>query len=369
MRAIISGGGTAGHIVPGIAIAEEILTRDKTSEILFVGRSGGTENDLVTGHGLGLVTLDASGLERRISFKNAKSALKLLAALRKSRKIIRAFRPDIVIGTGGYVCWPVVRSAIGMGIPTAIHESNATPGLATRMLAKKCDVVFLNFKDCAAQLKRKDNIRVVGNPLLKNLSCITREEARRRLGVGREDFFVLSFGGSGGAALINEQLISVMIIYSVPTPRLKHVHASGIRYFEEIKNKHPDLICGRGGCHITPFIKDMPTYMRAADVVICRSGAMTISELAATGTPSILIPSENVTDNHQHRNADALVRVGAALMLDERSVTAELLVRMIEQLKSNRAEGEKIRRKIVRFCTPNAKKDILDEIEKILSKK
>lgn len=368
MRAIIAGGGTTGHITPGISIAETILSHEKESDILFIGREGGDENGIIKQRGFKLKTLKISGFSRKVTAKNVMSAFHAATALSVSRKIIKEFCPDIVIGTGGYVCWPVLKAAQMAKIPTVLHESNVVPGLCTRMLAPRCTRVFLNFPGSEKELKRNDNVAIVGNPILSGLIHETREGARKRLGISGSEFMILSFGGSGGAELINKHAIALMQNYCMRVGRVRHVHATGKKYYTAIKSAYPALISGRCGCIIYPFIEDMATYMRAADIVICRCGAMTLSELASAGTVPILIPSPNVTDNHQYKNGKLFVDRGAALMIEESELNDRTLTDAVRYLENNPQLRRKMRSKLTEFSTDNSRELIYSQLCHIISK-
>lgn len=365
MRVIICGGGTAGHVTPGIAIAETILKKAGDSEIIFVGRDGGEENLIVENSGFTLVTIKISGFDRKISVKNIKNAFNVLNALKKAKKLLRDFTPDIVIGTGGYVCWPVLKAAQRMKIKTVIHESNGYPGLTTRLLSPSCDRVLLNFGKCKEYLKRKDNVSVVGNPLRTNIIYETREHARRMLKLSSGQIFVLSFGGSGGSDKINSTVISLIKGYSAHENRIKHLHATGRKYYARAKELFPELTKDYFDCKIIPFIDNMPLYLRAADIVICRAGAMTLSEISAAGVASILIPSPNVTDNHQYVNARLFFDSKAAVMIEEKELTEEVLKAALHELINNKSKRDELSRRSKLFYTQNSREIIFSEIERL----
>lgn len=368
MRAIIAGGGTAGHVTPGISIAEVILSREKDSKILFIGRENGDENGIIKRRGFELKTLKISGFSRKLTPTNLRKAFHAVTALAAAGRIIREFEPDVVIGTGGYVCWPVLKAAQMAKIPTVLHESNVVPGLTTRMLAPKCTRVLLNFPGSEKELKRKDNVAVVGNPLLSGLMHESRDGARRKLGISNGDFFILSFGGSGGAEVLNKHAIALMQNYCLRVGRIRHVHATGKKYYSAIKSAYPSLATGNGGCVIHPFIDDMATYMRAADIVICRCGAMTLSEVAAARTVPILIPSPNVTDDHQYKNGKLFVDRGAALMIEESELNDRTLIDAVRYLENNPHLRMKMQSKLKEFSTENSRELIYDHLCKILQK-
>ena len=343
MNAIICGGGTAGHITPGLSIAEIISNKEKDSDILFVGRTDGEENRSINERGYKLRTINIYPIERKITIKNIKSIFALKKALSASKKIINEFNPDIVIGTGGYVCWPMIKAAQSMNIPTVLHESNTTPGLATKTLSEYATQVMLNFSQTQKELKRKDNISVVGNPIPENFSKISRTEARKRLGIKDGTLFILSFGGSGGAKKINDVSIKMMRNFCSKATDINHIHATGRKYYDEIKKALPSYSKGYMGCKIVDYINDMALYMKAADIVISRCGAMTISEIIECGCVPILIPSPNVTNNHQYKNAKILTDTRCALMIEESELNEASLTDAVTYLKNNKAERIKIK--------------------------
>ncbi len=368
MNVIICGGGTVGHITPGISIAEIILGAERNSRILFVGREGGEENSVIENRGFRLKTIKISGLSRSLTLKNFKAVSSVISSQRHARRILKEEMPDLVIGTGGYVCWPMIRAAQKEGIPTVIHESNLLPGLATKLLSRKCDKVLLNFKQSEIYFKRKDNLITVGNPLPKEFNTLTREETRKKLGLSKSDFFILSFGGSTGAKLLNESVISLMQSYSAKRKSVKHLHGCGRRYFEDIKNKYPQFVKGRDGCKILPFIEDMPIYMKAADTVISRCGAMTLSEISASETVPILIPSPNVTANHQYKNAKIFTDSGAALMIEESELNERTLLDAVRYLESNTPVRERMKKRLSTFKSSEIEKLILKALKEVKKK-
>ena len=335
MKFIICGGGTGGHVSPAIAIYEALKEECKDSEFLFVGRDNGAENHAYKATGERLETLSVSGINRKSVTKAAKSVLSAFRARRAAKKLIKNENPDIIIGTGGYVCWPILNAGAKMGIPTVIHESNALPGLTTQILCRQIDLVLLNYAEAAEQLSRKDNIHVVGNPLRKEFQKIDKRLARRKLGVRDQDVMILSFGGSLGAQKLNEAVIDLMRCYSSKKSNIKHLHAMGAGNYKELAEQTLSNINNKNGCKVVPYIDDMATAMSAADIVISRCGAMTLSEICAVGTAPILIPSPNVADNHQLKNAKHLENLGAAVIIEERNLSLRSLMDEVRELVEN----------------------------------
>ncbi len=366
MKLLFAAGGTGGHINPAIAIAEAMKRRHKNISIAFVGRSSGEENKAVTERGFKLYTLNIKGLPRKISAEAASSLYLALRSLGESKKIIRDFSPDAIIATGGYVSWPIVKCGIKNGVPTIMHESNIFPGLVTRRLGEKCDALLLNSDESIKFLKSGKNCIKVGNPLREDFFGTTRKNARSSLGIGNGQIFVVSFGGSLGAEKINNAVLSLMENYSSKEPRIVHLHSSGTRYYEKIKSENKKFTIGVGGCKIKPYIDNMPTVLTAADIVISRAGAMTLSEIARCGTAAILIPSPNVADDHQRKNAEALSASKAALMINEDELPSGVLEEKLSLIVKNQNLRESLARNVKTFYDAEACEKICSQIEALI---
>ena len=336
MRVLMTGGGTAGHINPALSIADAIKREYPDAEFLFVGAKGRMETILVPKAGYPIRTVTVEGFQRKLSLANIKknigAAYHALTAGRESAKILREFRPDLAIGTGGYVCGPVLRRAAKMGIPVLVHESNALPGVTVKMLAPYAKAVMVSTEEAKRRLPETANVVVTGNPLRQGMTTIDRETARRELGVDERPL-VLCFGGSLGARPLNEAIVGVLkqqgaerVQFIIGTGRGKnHEHVQALLKEHGIE---PDGVRVR----VRDYIDDMPRCMAAADLVISRCGAMTLSELPALGKPSILVPSPYVAENHQYYNAMALADRGAAVCLEEKDLTPERLWKEIESI-------------------------------------
>lgn len=362
MRIIFCGGGTAGHITPAIAIAEGILEFDSKAEILFVGREDGQENRAIEKNGFALQTVKICGFERKVNLKNVKNLFTALKSLKSAKKLIKVFSPNVVVGTGGYVTWPVIRAAQALGIPTIIHESNACPGLVTKLLAPKCERVLLNLQGSEKEFKNQKNISIVGNPVRKDFVNISRAAARKKLGIKDNEILISSFGGSGGSKKINDTVISIMTNHSSKNKNVKHIHSCGTKYYEEIKKTYSQLTSGHSGCIIKSYIDDMPTVILASDIVISRCGAMTLAELSAAGVAAILIPSPNVTNNHQYKNAKLICESGAAVMIEEEGLNERTLLDQIRLLETDIQARKTMGKKIKEFYVSNSKEMILKEM-------
>lgn len=321
MRYVLSCGGTAGHINPAIAIADKLVEADKEAEIFFVGSKGGMEQNLVLRAGYPIFALDVCGLKRKLTFSNIKALFKTLLAQKRARKLLDQLKPDAVIGTGGYVCYPVVKAASKMGIYTALHESNAVPGLAVRTLRKRVNKIFVSFDGCAERLNVGSRCVISGNPVSGGFSEMGRDEARKILGMqGRYAYLIVSFGGSLGARAVNDCALDIMRQFTCLRGDVLHIHSCGKndaeRFFERFKALGLDKC---ENIRVSEYVYDMPICLRAADVAVCRSGAMTLAELSCAGVCSVLIPSPNVTANHQYENAVAFEKNNAAFVINEKN--------------------------------------------------
>lgn len=372
MRVIVTGGGTSGHVNPALAIANTIKKNIPSSEIIFVGTKKGIENKTVPKAGYKLYHVEVRGIKRSLSLSNIKSLYLALTSPIKARRLIKEFKPDLVVGTGGYVCWPVMKAAADLGIPTALHESNSTPGVAIKMLAKYVDRIFVNFEATREKfpVEYSDKIMRTGNPLRPEFLKLDYNSAREKLGInGSYDKFILSCGGSMGAERINEAMLELMRDYTSKHPEILHLHATGSIEYEAATAMYKSYGLEKfENIRLVEYIYDMPEQMAAADLVINRAGAMTISELAALGKTSLLIPSPNVTDNHQYKNAHELEEAGAAALIEEKDLTYEKLGTCVDELLFTHM-GEKMKENIKSFAAPDAERVIFEELCRLCEKK
>ena len=346
MKVLLSGGGTAGHINPALAIADTIKRNLPDAEILFVGTPSGMEAKLVPQAGFAYTSMPMSGFQRKLTLENVKRNLEtaghLILSGARAAKIIREFNPDIAIGTGGYVCGPVLRKAAQMGVPVLVHEANAFPGVTVKMLAHYCDCVMLAVEDAKARISADTEFVVTGNPVRAEVLEYNRARARKELKLDERPLIV-SFGGSLGARTINESMLD-LLVRSAKDGRYQHIHGYG-KYgsfvLDELKERGVDL-ASCPNLDVREYISDMPRVMAAADLVICRSGAMALTEIQALGKAAILIPSPNVAENHQYYNAKAMVDRGAADMIVEKDITPQLLTEKADKLAGDRAKLEEM---------------------------
>ncbi len=326
MRIILSGGGTAGHINPAVAIARYALEKDLRNKILFVGTKKGLESTLVPKEGFDIEYVNVDGLQKKLNLKNIASACKMAAAVFKSIVILKRFVPDVVVGTGGYVCVSSIIAAKILKIPTLVHEQNVFAGSAVKFLADKADVTAISFEESEKYIKNANKLLLTGNPIRPAILKCDREMARKELGVGNRRF-VVSFGGSLGANKINDVMAEFAKEVSKNDDILLYI-ATGSRDYERVMKKFEDFTLTEN-VKILKYIDNMDMVLAAADLAVCRSGAITIAELCALGKPSVLIPSPNVTNNHQEYNARALSDKGAAITLCEKDFNLKSLEKAV----------------------------------------
>ena len=369
MKVLITGGGTAGHINPALAIADTIKKNIPSAEIEFVGTPRGLENTLVTKAGYKLHHVNIMGISRSLSLKNVKAAMLMITSQREAKKIIKEFKPDIVIGTGGYVCWPALKVAAKMGIPTLAHESNARPGLAIKQLQGNLDKILVNFKDSAKYINNQDKVIHVGNPLRGGFGGIDYSAAREKLGIKNDETYVLAFGGSLGAQRINETLFEYMKNSASKNSKVVCHLATGKNYYKDFSSKFAsEKLNECENLSMMEYIHDMHVRMSAADVIVCRAGAMTISELAMMKKACVIIPSPNVVDNHQYKNAKVLADANAAVMLEESVLDEKSFADAVNRLIENPSKREELGKNISQFANLDANKLIFDEIIKLTNK-
>lgn len=351
MKVIMTCGGTGGHIYPAVAIADEIRRRDPDAEILFVGSEIGMERDLVPQCGYDIELIESDGFNRRSITKNIVALKRLRRGSKKSRVILKTFRPDVVVGTGGYASAPIMKAAQKMNIPTYVHEQNAFPGMANRLLERNVEKLFLGFGEASRHFKYPQKHIVAGNPVRKEFIEADRDEARARLGFGPSDFILLAFGGSQGAKRVNRAMMKVIeTFYGLKDFNICLV--AGGYYYEEITEEleAKGIEVGKN-IKIMEYINDMASYLAASDLVICRSGALSVAEVTVCGKPAIFIPSPLVTGNHQYYNAKAVADKGGAIIIEEKDLDNDQLVNEILNLKNNREVLKRMAEKSL-SCAP-----------------
>lgn len=375
MKVLFAAGGTGGHINPAIAIAGTVRARHPEAKILFAGTPWGMEASFVPEAGYDFVPIRVRGIERGLSWRaiksNCKTAFYLLSAGRRARKIVRDFSPDIVIGTGGYVSGPVVRAAAKMGIPTLIHEQNAFPGVTTKLLAREVDVILVAFAEAIGRIHTNARILEVGNPIRQEFLFADQAQSRRELGLSPDKTVILSCGGSLGAKAINQAIIEV-IAWHYQKGKIQHIHATGhfgsrwmpaqLREMGIDIDHDPDI-------RVLEYIRDMPRYLAACDLIITRAGAITLSEIQAQGKAAILIPSPNVTENHQFHNAMVLANAGAGVVIEEKDLSGKRLCEVIEGLTQDRQKLLEMGKNAARIAKTDANERIYEEVMRLYREK
>ncbi len=338
MHILFAGGGTAGHINPALAIAGYIREKHPDTHISYIGTPDKLEAKLVPEIGYNFRTISVAGFQRKITVenigKNISAVGKMFTSSVTARKILKEIQPDIVVGTGGYVSGPVLREATKLGIKTAIHEQNAYPGVTTKMLAPNVNAVMLAMPEAEKYLKLKKKPYITGNPVRSELLNITREQARAKLGIDSNVPMLLSFGGSLGAMRVNTA-VSELIRWHNGSGKFYHIHGTGKSGYNNFIESLSDIELSNK-IDIREYISDMDVCMAAADLIICRAGAITLSELLACGKPAILIPSPYVAENHQFHNAMTLKRIGAAEIIEEKDLSGDRLVEVVSKLIENK---------------------------------
>ena len=370
MHILFAGGGTAGHINPALAIAGYIKDKEPETKISYIGTARNLESLLVPAAGYDFYTIDVQGFQRKLAPKsiihNFVTVKKAISASNRARKLLKELSPDLVVGTGGYVSGPVLREAAKLGIKTAIHEQNAFPGVTTKALANKVDRVMLAMPEAEKHMNLSKKPYVVGNPVRKELTEISRKEAREKLRLDARPL-ILSFGGSLGARPINDAVVGLIESHN-NSGKYYHIHAAGKAGFEYTNNRLKET-CGTLASEITirEYIDDMNVCMAAADLVICRAGAITLSELCLCGKASILIPSPYVAENHQYHNALTLKNKDAACLLEEKDLTKENLVSMVESLLLKGETVKEMGEKALKQSIPDSNERIYKILKELLA--
>jgi len=362
MKALFACGGTAGHVNPAVAIADLLKKNVPDFCAVFVGTPNGIENRLVPAAGYEIRHVPVLGLRRSLSPRNLRSCAALFRSFGVAGRILKEETPDLVLGTGGYVCYPVLRAASKRGIPTVLHESNAKAGIAARLLARRTDLALINFPSAERDFRSSGKTVFSGNPLREEFYTLRREEGRKRLGLKPNDQFLVVFGGSLGAKKLNEAIEEALPRLLSTNRNLRILHAVG----KNGSDKKGLVPCER--YERREYIEEMPTCLTAADLVVCRAGAMTLSEIAAAGVPSILVPFPAATGDHQTKNASAFADAGAAILLPDALLSSDRVAGEIERLLSDPAEREKMRGNLKRFFVPDSEKIILREIRLLCPK-
>ncbi len=359
MKVIIAAAGTGGHINPGLAIANKIKEEEPNSEIIFIGTKRGLEKDLVPRTGFELKTIESYGISRSLTIKNIKRLVKTILSIVEAKKIIKDFKPDIIIGTGGYICVSVCKAAQKLKVPYIIHESNVLPGVATKLLSKKASKILLGFKEAGEKLDKDVKVALTGTPTkIKDLKLNDYEIKTKVEAIGLESSkpIALIFGGSQGAESINKSLIK--IIENKMNKNYQIVWATGPKQYEIVKSALLEKqinIDNLNGIRVMPYIYDMENMMNISDIIVARSGAMTVTEIEKIGKAAIFIPFPYAAENHQEYNARVLEKNGAAKVILDKDLSAEKLNSQIEELVNNP--------QTIKEMGKNARKLLVEDVE------
>lgn len=369
MKIVFTCGGTAGHVNPALALAGLIKERKPNSEILFVGAHRGIEKQLIESAGWPFQAVEVSNFHRSLTPKeirhNIVSLRNFLRSPGEARSLLEEFPADLVVGTGGYASYPMIRAASKLGIPTAIHESNAIPGLTTRLLENHVDLIMVGFEECRKNYKHPGKVLVTGTPVRGDFFLLTRKQAKQKLGMDDGRPLIVSFFGSLGAAEMNREMARFLALEARGGLPFHHVHSAGAigcqRMGEYLREEKVDL-SRTPELEVREYIQNMADLMRAADLVICRAGASTISELTALGVPAIIVPSPNVTHNHQEHNARVLADAGGAVMILEKDSSGQKLYDVSRDILRDEARRKAMRAAMSSLGTIDAAEKILDAV-------
>lgn len=369
MNVLIVAAGTGGHITPGISIANKIKREHKDAKILFIGTKNGIENDIVKKAGYNIEHIRAEGIRREITIENIRRAFNLILGIKDAKKIIKRFKPDIVIGTGGYVCFPIFKVATKLKIPTMLHESNSIPGKVVTTMAKKVDTILIGFEETKEKIKGAKNIVYTGTPN-KMVTYIPENNLREKLDLRNDLPIVLITGGSQGAKRVNEFLID--IICNDEDKNYQMVFVTGPKQYDNVMQKISDRNCNiekLKNVKILPFVYNMEEYMAVADLMIGRAGALSLTEICVMGKPSILIPYPYAAENHQEYNAKILEKNNASVVLTEKELTSQKLNNTINDLMNNKEKLLNMSKAARNLAILDVEDRIYVEIKKLLKGK
>lgn len=362
MRLIVSGGGTGGHIYPALSIIKEVKKHEPNGEVLYIGTQSGLESKLVPREGIPFETIHITGFKRKISVENVKTIYRFLKGVQKAKKMIKQFQPDVVVGTGGYVCAPVVYAAAKLKIPTVIHEQNSVPGLTNKFLSRYVDKVAVAFEETKQYFPR-DKTVLLGNPRAQEVVHMDGRVGRESVGLRNDKRSVLIVGGSQGARPINESFLEVLP--EIHKYDYQFLYVTGQKHYDKVMTEVKKIGSPKNVI-IKPFIHNMPEVLAGIDLIVARAGATTLAEITALGLPSILIPSPYVTNNHQEKNARALSNQGAAIVRLESEITGEQLLKDIDDILRNDHKWEAMHKAAKAIGMPNAATDFYQLLQSVI---
>lgn len=359
MKVVISGGGTGGHIYPAVAIIEELKKRDSNIDILYTGSKNSMESELIPSLGINYKSIEVMGLPRKINKKFFKSIFVLLKGLRQAKKILKDFKPDVVIGTGGFVTGPVLYKAHKMGVYTIFHEQNSYPGITNRILSRYVNAMAVTFKESIKFFKNNDKCVVTGNPIRNRFEFLNREESLKFFEIDENSKNIFSFGGSNGSEELNKAVLGILEKF-YKNEKISLIHVTGKlnydKFLEEVKNKGIKI---ENNVKILPYMTEMDKAYGVSDLVITSSGAITLAEISKIGLASILIPKAYTTENHQEFNARAYKDIGASELILEKELNSDLLWENIEKIIFDNSRLEQMKENAKKLATPNAVKDFV----------
>ena len=359
MKVVISGGGTGGHIYPAVAIIEELKKRDSNIDILYIGSKNSMESELIPSLGINYKSIEVMGLPRKINKKFFKSIFVLLKGLTQAKKILKDFKPDVVIGTGGFVTGPVLYKAHKMGVYTIFHEQNSYPGITNRILSRYVNAMAVTFKESIKFFKNNDKCVVTGNPIRNRFEFLNREESLKFFEIDENSKNIFSFGGSNGSEELNKAVLGILEKF-YKNEKISLIHVTGKlnydKFLEEVKNKGIKI---ENNVKILPYMTEMDKAYGVSDLVITSSGAITLAEISKIGLASILIPKAYTTENHQEFNARAYKDIGASELILEKELNSDLLWENIEKIIFDNSRLEQMKENAKKLATPNAVKDFV----------
>ncbi|MFC4305646.1 undecaprenyldiphospho-muramoylpentapeptide beta-N-acetylglucosaminyltransferase [Cohnella boryungensis] len=362
MRVVLTGGGTGGHIYPALAIGREVSERQPGSSLLYIGTSRGLEGRIVPEQGIAFENITITGFRRSLSLENVKTVMRFLKGVRRSKELLRQFKPDVVVGTGGYVCGPVVYAASRLGIPTLIHEQNVVPGLTNKFLSRYVDGVAVSFAESASHFKNCSNVVYAGNPCATRVLHADGRQGYESLGMKPGTPFVLIVGGSGGARALNDAFVRMLPLLK-KLPEVHFVFVTGERFYKDAEDAvRRELREGTDRVKVLPYIGNMPDVLAASSLYVGRAGASFLAEVTSLGLPSLLVPSPNVTNNHQEANARSLMNAGAANMILERELSGEALFAGIDSIMGDRTRRDAMSESSRNLGMPESAAIIYDQI-------
>ncbi|MFC5703595.1 undecaprenyldiphospho-muramoylpentapeptide beta-N-acetylglucosaminyltransferase [Cohnella faecalis] len=365
MRVVLTGGGTGGHIYPALAIGRDIKEREPDSSFLYIGALRGLESRIVPQQGIPFEAIHITGFRRSLSFENVRTVMRFWQGVRRSKALLKKFKPDVVVGTGGYVCGPVVYAAAKLGIPTVIHEQNVVPGLTNHFLSRYVKGVAVSFAESKPHFAKCPDVVHAGNPCASAVLRADRKQGFASLGLAPETPFVVVVGGSGGAKALNEAAVRMSPALSA-LPDVHVVIVTGERFYEETKARIEGLASSsQSRIHVLPYLHNMPEVLAAASLVVSRAGASLVAEITAIGVPSILVPSPNVTNNHQEPNARSVADAGAGEMILERELTGDALFERISAIMGDSDRRAAMSKASRSLGMPEAAAAIYEQIRRV----